>query len=616
MTVRIVLTVVLALASLGFVLGKAWFLARTRCGWLMMFINVFYETFCRAWRRRWHVDAAAFVGLAVAWTLAWGPWAGAAWLAVYGGLWAYTLLVDLAWRNGVFTVQDEKNRGRIPLPLPKLIVTLRGPVLERGKVHDLGAWPAGRTERFEILILNPADRVHCQFPVRIELKASGDAVAIEDDPSGEHPGVDWASVLHLPFTLRAVRPTQEPVTVTWRLEHGSYVRTGSARVTVFDAEGVRITDLAITRWKGGARAAWTWRGDTDLYDPATWQSVQGLTPCFELSRRFRMPHTMLLSARLGLVEEESRAHGEHFGLDRRSHEIPGFVQWLRDQVHLANEMDWPVEGIDKPFFCELGNHYWLHYGTHSAADPGNQWKTGARPGQGRYPWSEADGDPLIEQRDNALKCIETFQELLDFTPTVWGIPGRANDKVTPQAIEAAGMPIASDSNCQAFVNVFRQPPPHHPAGTERLVELSKKYPGDPLFGNQLAMLKYWTWHARRHGRVMVFMAHHHLRGFEAASCFRLTEEMLREVLEEGRGDFYVATMTAVGRYWERVLCPKHRWVASGVRGDLALVVSNSGDADLARVPVEVTFSTGQRTLALVDVPAAGETQVSWAKGAG
>ncbi len=109
---------------------------------------------------------------------------------------------------------------------------------------------------------------------------------------------------------------------------------------------------------------------------------------------------------------------------------------------------------------------------------------------------------------------------------------------------------------------------------------------------------------------MVFMAHHHLRGYQAASCYRLTEELIREVLAEGCGDFYVATMTAIGMYWERVLCPKHRCVSARPGQGLTVDVSNSGPAELMSIPIEVVFSNGLRTLILVDIPAGGMRTMS------
>lgn len=597
--------------SLAFLMSKSFFLAPTRLGWFMMLVNVPYEAFCRRWRKRWHVDLAALVAVGVAWDLAVGLEATAVWWLAFGLAWVHSLLADIRWQRGALTVQDARYPWQIPLPLPKLIVHVRGPVLSRGPVYALGAWPIGRTEEFEFIVLNPADKVHCQFPFHFEVTASNDAVRLEGCAAGDHAGLDPGELVRLPLKVRAAR-AGGATDIRFRLTLGSYVQAGVLRVSqVFDPTGVRVTGAAITRWKGGARAAWAWRGDTDLYDPATWQSADGVLPSFELSRRFRVPHSFFVSARLTLDENESAAHGRHFGLDRRSHQIPSFIEWMRRNLRFESEIDWPFDMSEGRYPCELANHFWLHYATHASADPGNNWQIWLYPGKGRYPWTTADGDSLIEQRDNAVKCTQTFQKLFGFTPTIWGIPGRGNDRNTPRAIEAAGLPCASDSDSGGFVHVFQMPPPHHPAGTQRLVELSRKYPGDPIHGNQLAMLKYWLGYARRHGRAMTVLAHHHLRGWQSASCYRMFEELLRDVLADRHGDFYVATMSAIGLYWERVLCPKHRWVAPTAGPGMGFHVSNSGDRDLEAVPVEVTFSNGARTLALVRIPAGGSVAVNW-----
>ena len=595
---QVVLIVSLALASLFAILGKCWFLAPTRWGWFMMLVNVFYETGCRGWRKRWHANLLFFLAL---------------WLTLFGLLWVHTLLTDMRWRNGLLTVMDARYAGQIPLPLPKLILRLHGPVLRRGPTHDLGDWPAGRVEAYEFVVLNPADRVHCQFPFHVELRAASDAVTIESNPSGDHEGLDSGEMARLPFRLKAESPSG-PVTLTYCLMLGSYEQSGTMRIaSIFDPAGASVRDARIDRWKGGARGAWVWRGDTDLYDPATWQSPEGLLPSFDLSRRFRVPHTFFLSARRPTDAQESRVHSAQCGLDRRSHRIPEFIEWLRRTAQFRNEIDWPIEMANGRYPMELGNHMWLHYGTHSSADPGNDWTTWLDPGKGDYAWTDAKpGESLKEQTDNARKCTETFQRLFDYTTTAWGIPGRGGDAYTAEALEKVGLKVASDSNCQAFVNVFCQPAPHHPKGTEHLVELSKKYPGDPLYGNQTAMLKYWTWHARRHGRVMVLMAHHHLRGWEAASCFRLTEELLHDVVGRAHGDLYLGTMTAVGLYWERALCSRHRCVSVTPGPGLAVTVQNNGDVDMEALPVTVTFAGGRRTLTLVDVPAGGSVTVDWA----
>lgn len=590
-------------------LTKSWFLAPTRLGWLMMVANVPIESGCRGRRMRWHFDALALVGGSALWALGAGPWAALAWALTYGSAWAYALHTDLRWRNGELTVQDEvAARSAIPLPLPRLILRVEGPVLERGRALGLGTWPEGRRAVFAFRVLNPADKVHCQRPIRLDLTPASDAVRVSGDIGIPVRGPDPGEVVTLRVEVVAVRESGV-VDIPFRLVLETYEVHGTLRLKgILPAARAAVRSVRVDRWKGGARAAWAWRGDTDLYDPATWQSAEGLAPSFELSRRFRVPYTMFVSARLSFDEAESRAHSLHLGVDRRSEEIPSFIEWWKENVTLATWLEWPFAS-EKPFACELANHYWLHYGTQAAADPGNGWKIGARPGEGRYPWSSADGDSRKEQTDNARKCAETYRELFGYVPAAWGIPGRASDGETPAAIEASGMAVSSDADCQAFVNVFKQPPPHHPLGTTRLVELSKKYPGDPMHGNQLAMLKYWNHAALRNGRAMIFMAHQHLRGYESAACYRLTEEMLRDTLTEGAGSFWVATMSAVGLYWDRVLCPEHRWVEIvGAPGN-PWRIRNRGDEALEQVPVEVELEGGARMLVLVDLAARGEALI-------
>jgi hypothetical protein len=89
--------------------------------------------------------------------------------------------------------------------------------------------------------------------------------------------------------------------------------------------------------------------------------------------------------------------------------------------------------------------------------------------------------------------------------------------------------------------------------------------------------------------------------------------LLREVLAEMHGDMYVATMTAIGLYWDRVLCPEHRWVAAAAGPGLGCTVANRGTEALEAVPVELTFSNGRRTLVLVDVAAGGSAVIQWSR---
>jgi hypothetical protein len=79
-------------------------------------------------------------------------------------------------------------------------------------------------------------------------------------------------------------------------------------------------------------------------------------------------------------------------------------------------------------------------------------------------------------------------------------------------------------------------------------------------------------------------------------------------LAECNADFHAASVTGLGLYWERVLCPEHRCVRMTCDGQ-SVTVENTGDADLDRLPVEIDLPGGRRFMALVDVPAGGTVAV-------
>jgi hypothetical protein len=234
-------------------------------------------------------------------------------------------------------------------------------------------------------------------------------------------------------------------------------------------------------------------------------------------------------------------------------------------------------------------------------------------GDGHYPWQSEEKGSFAEQRDNALHNVKTIQEKLGVEVRSWGVPGRVYDSETPRAVEAAGTEVASDTDASAWTNVMELPPPHHPKGTERLVELTKKYPGDPDNAYKVATLKYWMGLARRTRRVFLFMAHHHLLRYEGIAGTHCAEAILRYAIEDCKGDFFISTVTGIGRYWDRVLCPQHRWVATTLE-ESTLVVSNKGNEPLNSVPVEITFSENKQLLVLVDIPPESTVRVPLKQG--
>ena len=315
-----------------------------------------------------------------------------------------------------------------------------------------------------------------------------------------------------------------------------------------------------------------------------------------------MPSSLMLSARLSLVPEEHRAFCAHFGWDRKTGEIPEFMRFLRDDVDKTLEQDWPT-ATDRPYAAELGNHFYLHYGTHAAADVGNGWKSHARIGEGRYSWlSQHPADSFTEQRDNALKCTQVFQETLGFAPASFTIPGDVFDGDTARALEAAGLEVGSETDASKLSKLWQLSAPHHPAGCAHFVELPRLHPRDPENASQLAMLKYWVGAARRKGRALVFLAHHHLTRYEGEASYHLVEELLRHVLADQQGDLQVGTLTAVGRYWRDVLSVRTRCVQV-TRAHNRITVTNSGPRTLDALPLELSLSGGERHMRLVSVPA-------------
>jgi hypothetical protein len=252
---------------------------------------------------------------------------------------------------------------------------------------------------------------------------------------------------------------------------------------------------------------------------------------------------------------------------------------------------------------EVGNHMYLHYGTHASMDENNGWKNIAWIGDGRYPWQSEETGSFAEQRDNAVHNTNVIQGALGIKVRSWGVPGRVQDDLTAKALEAAGIEVGSDTNASMWTNVMRLPPPHHPKGCKHLVELTKKYPGDPNNAYKVAMLKYWMGLAVRRRGTFIYMAHQHLLRYEGMAGTAATEEILRHVLEYYRGDFYVSTVFGIGQYWERVLCPQHRWVSVVISDGTVMEATNKGNEALDDIPIEITFSNGKQLLMLVSLPA-------------
>ncbi|MGD9780917.1 MAG: hypothetical protein AB7V14_02055 [Kiritimatiellia bacterium] len=597
--------VAFAVAGLAgiFVWSKCFFLAPGRAGWPMLLANVFYETVEIKLRlRRTWMDflLLALTGLGAGFL--WGGTVAAALALAMGAVWAGALRVELRWRSDAPARQLSASDGRVPLPVPRLIVTLRGPVLRRGRrVYRAGVLPEDWKQPFELMVLNPGS-VRPQLPLRIEISTSSTHVGVDAESLGDVSCPEPGQIAGIPFAVRAVRAGRGG-DVRLRVSHGDWTWERLLRVDAVPARGsLRIRNAAIRRWKYGARAGFVWRGDNDLYDPATFQSAAGLRIALGLAARFRMPTTVMLSARLSLYPEEHKAFCKQFGWNRHSEEIPGFVRFWREEVDMEVDQEFPTR-TDRAWSAEVGNHAYLHYGTHAAADPGNGWTSHARVGQGRYPWlKDYPCDSFAEQRDNIAACTRSIEETLGVRTASYTPPSDMFDAQTARAVEAAGIEVGNETDATKWQKLLTFPVEHHPKGCARLVELTRMLPRDPVNAPQIAMLKFWLGVARRRGRALVFLAHHHLLMYKSNACHALTAELLRHVLADAEGDVYPATLTGMGRYWRDVLSERTRTVQIRIAGN-AVEIQNVGDRALAGLPLEIEFGGGRRCMRLVDVPA-------------
>jgi hypothetical protein len=495
----------------------------------------------------------------------------------------------------------------VPLPIPRLIVNIRGPVLVRSRrLYDLGHWPEGWHHEFEVLVLNPG-LVRPQLPMTVSAVSDSTSVVVamaSNDAACPEPG----QVTTHRFTIRAeTAGTGGNVTVS--VSHGDRTWQRSMRIaSIIATSDVQVRGAEINRWKYGCRAGFAWRGDNDLYDPSTFQSPQGLRIALGLAARYRMPTTIMLSARLSLEQEEHRAFCEKFGWDRHSEEVPDFARFFREEVDMTNEQEFPTT-TSKPFSAEIGNHMYLHYGTHAAADPGNNWAARAKIGAGNYPWMRAHPcSSFEEQRDNLLKCAESTRQHLGVETTCFAIPSDVYDADTSRAVEAAGIEVGNDTDTTKFQRQVLFPPEHHPTGCERLAELTRMSPRDPVTAPQIAMLKFWIGFSRRNRRALVYLAHHHLLMYETNACFDLTSELLRYTLADTEGDVYAATVTALGRYWRDVLSVRTRCVSAKFDAR-EITISNQGSESRHGLPLVVSLGRNRSFMVLVNVEGNASTSL-------
>ena len=564
-------------------LPRLLFLAPYRVGWAMYVANVGWEILPKKLGvGRFRLEAlAAAAGLAL---LAWGgtPWSA---VAILGGLLLAVEVVHRRWTKRLIF-------DAVP---SDWLLTVEAPFVARLPEYHLGVRWVGVPFELELIAVNPGP-ASVALGVRLEaprewLAGGHPDQALALDPAGGVGRAKWT-------LCPAARQRGGVLEIV--AEGGGLVRRirieHDGCLPAAEAPPVRA---AISRYPGGRRSAFVWRGDMDLYDVRTFQSIEGLETTLGLSARYAFPQTMCLSTRLSLDEAAAREWAAHAGAETGAAEIPRFIQWLRNKVDLRHTCAFPAKGESKPYLMELGNHGHLHYDTAAAAAPENGWTSHAKMGAGRYPWMGDDASSFGEQRDNILEAGRWFQRCLGFRPHSWAKPGRCNDAATSRAAAAAGCEVLSGSDIRARDNVLFQPPPHHPGGTEA-VELTSRYPPDPQHVYHFAMLLFWLQRSKRLGLPMVFMCHQHMRQWEGPACGRFAEALIRSVLADFHGEFYVDTLFGVGQYWREALSPQTRRLSVALDG-IRLAVDNRSDMDFERVPVDLELENGTRSTVLVSV---------------
>ena len=567
----------------AFALPRLLFLAPFRIGWAVYLANVAWELLPKKLGMgRFRLEAVAgAAGLAL---LAFSgvPWSAAA--LVGGGLLALEI------------VNHRREKRLVQGPVPAgAILTLEAPFVARQPRYSLGVRWTGMPFDMELIAVNPGPE-SATLRVRLEAPAEwlGAAAAEQVLHLGPAGGVGRAQ-----WTLRPRTSQGGGMLEIVAEESGRVRRFRIAHDGCLPAAEAPPIRAAICRYPGGRRSAFVWRGDMDLYDVRSFQSIEGLETTLGLSARYAFPQTMCLSTRLSFDETAAREWAAHAGAETGAAEIPRFIQWLREKVDLRHACAFPAKGKSKPYLMELGNHGHLHYDTAAAAAPENGWTSHAKMGAGRYPWMGDDASSFGEQCDNILEAARWFQKLLGYTPRSWAKPGRCNDADTARAAAAAGCEVLSGSDIRVRDNVLIQPPPHHPGGTDA-VELTSRYPPDPQHVHHYAMLRFWLHRSCRLGLPMIFMCHQHMRQWEGPACGRFTEHLLRSALADFNGEFTVDTLFGVGKYWREVLSPQMRRVAVALNG-ARLTVENRSDADFERVPVDLELADGARSTVLVSV---------------
>ncbi|MBX3423907.1 MAG: hypothetical protein KF752_20305 [Pirellulaceae bacterium] len=600
-------------AWLPLILSRCLELAPYRIGWTMYLSNVLLETAeKRLSLNRWWLEAGLTIVVAVVLSIGlqrW--WVGLAVVLLQLLLALKNLLEERHVVNQVYATQetvglrgggDGQAAERYPAPglHPRLCLNLEGPFIERLPEYQLGLVALDQPFQIQLLIGNHS-RVPCQTPVAVEIQLPSGWNIVDGELQLQLPAIASGQVQQVCWRLVSTKASVQPQSLRICVRGSRF--EGNLQVHSLGTRTVQVSEIEsveISRYPGGRRSAFSLRGDFDLYDTASFQTIEGLEAAFGLSMRYGMAQTMYLSTRLSLDQQAAAEWADHYSIARGADQIPEFIQWMREHVELCYSAAYPVR-TSRRYAIELGNHGHLHYDTDASGAPGNQWLAGAKAGQGQYPWQGADRSSLADQRDNMLEAARWCQQLFQYVPRSWAKPGRGNDRFSPAAVQAAGCEVATGSDISPKDNVLRQPAPHHPSGTS-IVELTARYPSDPQHIQHAAMLRFWIYRGHRLARPLVLLVHQHLRQFDGVVCQRMTEWLLHQAVHAFHGDLFVDTVYGVGRYWLDVLSPLTKQVRVQFE-DSCIKIHNDGTRALSQVPVDVRLKSGQRLTRLVDLPA-------------
>ena len=392
--------------------------------------------------------------------------------------------------------------------------------------------------------------------------------------------------------------------------------------SVFDPQTSRMTAAYIRRWKYGRIAAFAWRNDIGclpmkiMSTYATAKDPLLLCDSLRVSRHYRVPITLCISARLALCEREITEYVERFNINLGKDIVAASPHFLRDKVLFRDEIDYPHNLSEEKVLLQLGNHMFLHYFNAAGACPENDWNTSARPGQFRYSWEQvhADGkNSLTEQYDNCVENQKILENNFGLLPKSWSAPYNTSDPHTAPAIERAGLTAASASDrLVAKRGVLRRTSgmcaPYHPPRCERLVETDFQW-GDPIdrldvletkLGILVAMLRRWQ---------VTHLTHHHLNKHISKEAPKSFEEVLDFVVRRA-SLVWVTTHYSIARYWESVVCPIHRQIYVRLeQNSNTCTLSNLGKHAVRGVPLEVEFSGNRKALLIFDLDPGTEIRV-------